>query len=302
MQDENQQTSKQPSIGNALNLFLFIPILLGGLLTVTENFFGLKYCGRTINDIFFILILLIVVNKQKFNVVEIFNIKKINYRIALLSIFIGLAGCFLFLYLYFLIRDLLGPAIIIADAYPAPKNSLDYFLFIFGAVAFAPLCEEFFYRGYLLNAFKKFGLIQAVVFTSLFFGIVHMDNIPHVISSVFAGLIFGYLVYRTGSIFSSMLAHGVFNAIILSLNHFCSSKFNAYAEGHIGAILAILSAILMVFLIKMLIKETSPAEIDKIRFKGFWGNVKSLLELWQVWIIIFAVFIFSFLSLAGGFK
>lgn len=82
-----------------------------------------------------------------------------------------------------------------------------------GAVAIAPIAEEFFFRG-LLQTFLA-GIIrnrwQAIGLTAVVFGIVHLSQ-PHTIVGLTAlGVLLGYAYERTGSLVPSIMIHAVFN-------------------------------------------------------------------------------------------
>ncbi len=82
-----------------------------------------------------------------------------------------------------------------------------------------PLGEELFFRGLLLRGFLlRYGERQALILTSLLFAIVHLN--PWGLPSIFLmGLLLGWLVLRTGSIWSAWLVHAVYNlASVLALN------------------------------------------------------------------------------------
>ena len=53
-------------------------------------------------------------------------------------------------------------------------------------------------------------------------------NIQNLLGPIFLGVIFGYMVYKTGSIFTSMIAHGVNNAIALSISYFLVDKLDNF--------------------------------------------------------------------------
>jgi len=77
-----------------------------------------------------------------------------------------------------------------------------------------PIAEEIFFRGFLLDKTRRIiGTKGAIVLTSLLFGLAHisMGNvIPAVIISVVA-MVFGYMVVRTKSLMTGIIAHVVFN-------------------------------------------------------------------------------------------
>jgi len=82
-----------------------------------------------------------------------------------------------------------------------------------GAVAIAPIAEEYFFRG-LLQSFLA-GIVrnrwQAIGLTAVVFGIVHFSQ-PHTILALTAlGVLLGYAYERTGSLVPPIMIHAVFN-------------------------------------------------------------------------------------------
>ena len=90
---------------------------------------------------------------------------------------------------------------------------LMYFL-----VAISPaICEEMLFRGMLLSTLKnRMRGASAVIIVAALFGIAHM-NLFRFLPTFFLGLAFSFIVLRTGSIFLSMLAHGLINAFVITL-------------------------------------------------------------------------------------
>jgi membrane protease YdiL (CAAX protease family) len=78
---------------------------------------------------------------------------------------------------------------------------------------FAPLGEELFFRGYLQSRLvTRFGAAGGVFLTALWFALAHLD--PMHSSATFAmGLVLGFSVLRSGSLWVSVVAHMVNNAI-----------------------------------------------------------------------------------------
>lgn len=79
-------------------------------------------------------------------------------------------------------------------------------------VILGPICEEIAYRGLTMGFAKRFtsfwvaNVIQAVLFAGL-----HMNPLQSVYT-FFLGLLFGYFVHKSGSLFMGILLHMVFNA------------------------------------------------------------------------------------------
>ena len=85
------------------------------------------------------------------------------------------------------------------------------------------LTEEFIFRGYLLNNFKKINnnQIDSIIKTSLLFGLFHIfiGNIVQVIGTSFIGLIFALCreKIKNCSLLSIIIAHGIYDWLIVLL-------------------------------------------------------------------------------------
>ena len=88
---------------------------------------------------------------------------------------------------------------------------------IITAVVFAPVFEEFIFRGVILEAMlRRYRRSVSVVVTSLLFAIVHFE--PSVMFTAFvSGLVLGTVYLHTSSIFSTIILHAINNAIAYSL-------------------------------------------------------------------------------------
>lgn len=79
------------------------------------------------------------------------------------------------------------------------------------AVAIAPaIFEELVFRGIILTNYKALPFKKAIFFSALMFGIMHL-NITQFFYTIPVGMFLAFLVYYTGSIYSSMIAHFVTN-------------------------------------------------------------------------------------------
>ena len=91
---------------------------------------------------------------------------------------------------------------------------------MFFLVGVQPIAEEFFFRGFLFEKIEKFGGgAIAIVATAFLFGLAHMSygKLFPVIMPILIGLILGYIVYRTKNLYSSIIAHVVFNITVLTI-------------------------------------------------------------------------------------
>ena len=90
--------------------------------------------------------------------------------------------------------------------------SLHPLLLIFFVGILAPVCEEVVFRGAIFSGYRKEGnVFKAVIASGLLFGLLHM-NINQASYAFVIGILLGFLVEATGSIFSSILFHVLINS------------------------------------------------------------------------------------------
>ncbi len=91
---------------------------------------------------------------------------------------------------------------------------------MFFLVAIQPIAEEIFFRGFLFEKIENFaGGIVAIFSTAFLFGFAHMSygKIFPVLMPILMGVILGFVVYKTKNLYSSIIAHIVFNITVLIL-------------------------------------------------------------------------------------
>ena len=83
-------------------------------------------------------------------------------------------------------------------------------------VIVAPLAEELFYRGFLVRGIaRRWSILPAVLVSSALFAAVHLD-VGSLIPFALIGAVFAFVYLRSGNLFSSVIAHFLFNAIAFS--------------------------------------------------------------------------------------
>ena len=83
-------------------------------------------------------------------------------------------------------------------------------------VLWGPLVEETFFRGFIFPGLtRRMGLVGAAIASSLLFAVVHGD--PRIMVPFFViGILLAWLYQRTGSLWSCVAAHSIWNAAALS--------------------------------------------------------------------------------------
>jgi membrane protease YdiL (CAAX protease family) len=93
-------------------------------------------------------------------------------------------------------------------------------------VSLQPFCEEFFFRGFLLEKItKRSGPAIAIVITSILFGVSHL-NYTYAYAAIIAvilGVLLAVVVVKTKNLYSAIFAHTLINIASLTLYFFGKS-------------------------------------------------------------------------------
>lgn len=100
------------------------------------------------------------------------------------------------------------------EAMIGEKNAASFLTSVLFMAFLPALAEELFFRGFLMNVcngiFKNMHV--AIIVTSLLFSVIHLQVLKF-IPMFFLALTFGYAVYWTGSIWTSIVAHFINNLL-----------------------------------------------------------------------------------------
>jgi len=92
------------------------------------------------------------------------------------------------------------------------KDILTLIVLILVAGILTPLCEELFYRGFLLSCTERIGVRLSIIYSAACFSIMHTN--PYRLSSLFVYSIFiGLIVYYTNSTLPGIIFHILNNTI-----------------------------------------------------------------------------------------
>jgi uncharacterized protein len=143
--------------------------------------------------------------------------------------------------------------------------------------------EEFVHRGILLKGYaKEIGVKRALIYSSLLFGLMHL-NVGQFFYATIMGLLIGVTVVVSGSIIPAIIVHFMNNAINVylsyaiqnelfgykfyeNINTFLQSSNPALTFISAFAFLAIL-AVLIIFLLLRLFKENTINKLEKLKVK-----------------------------------
>ena len=86
------------------------------------------------------------------------------------------------------------------------------------SIALIPaIVEEIFFRGLLFRSLG--GKWRAILVSAACFGLLHM-NFNQMSYAFIMGIFFGWIVWKTGNLMTTMVIHGLFNSISILINYF----------------------------------------------------------------------------------
>ena len=85
------------------------------------------------------------------------------------------------------------------------------------SVLLVPVCEELFFRGYLLSAFERSGKLRAAVVVSLCFGLVHTLGVAQLTAYVLLSMLLCWLALHTQSLLAPVIVHAAYNLALIVL-------------------------------------------------------------------------------------
>jgi len=101
------------------------------------------------------------------------------------------------------------------DTLGIPLTNIWYLLMAIIVIGIVPaVCEEFLFRGLILNALRKMGKWPAVLLSALFFSLMHtsMEQLPY---TFILGVVIGYVVFETRNIWLGIIIHACNNSFVV---------------------------------------------------------------------------------------
>jgi len=124
-------------------------------------------------------------------------------------------------------------------------NSIIGKILFFIEIAILPaILEEVLFRKVMLSGARKHGTKFAIIYTAIMFGMIHM-NIPQAVNAMLMGIIFAYIVVKTGTILPVMILHFINNGLsaLIMMNENNITVTNIINNVYIGFV--ILGAIVL---------------------------------------------------------
>jgi membrane protease YdiL (CAAX protease family) len=144
---------------------------------------------------------------------EGFRLKPIRPLIGLLCILLGFTTYLFVVMIDAIMARLINiPGMLVSVEMVMPKGGLESIGFFFAVAVVAPLCEEPLFRGVIQSAYEKQRTASsAIAIAALMFAFWHF-RLSGLWGLLLEAIILGYVAWRSGSIYSSILMHFGLNA------------------------------------------------------------------------------------------
>jgi uncharacterized protein len=142
--------------------------------------------------------------------------------------------------------------------------------FLFYVCITGPICEEFVFRGIILNGMlKKFSKTKSIIVTAIIFGMIHL-NVPQFIAAFVFGVFAGLLYVQSRSIIACMLLHCTYNSINMAFTLGSDYRIFDYLQQMdlITAMLIGIMGIAVIYLMfRVIKKENGKRRIVESKYK-----------------------------------
>lgn len=128
------------------------------------------------------------------------------------------------------------------DEFSFPHNTPALIIYTIQLSVLAPFCEEFIFRGLVLQNLRKYGDLFAVIVSSVLFGALH-GNFAQAPFAFAVGVALAFAVIETGSIWAGILIHCIVNSMSVLLTgityYYGGNLTNTIYAVYIFAVLAL---------------------------------------------------------------
>jgi len=147
----------------------------------------------------------------------IFRVTKVDTQVLWLVIGLAVLGYPMFASLNMLWHwglSIIGPPAV--PVFPMIDSFTEFIAAVISLAIFPAVFEELMFRGVILRSYEKLGFRKAVVYTGVMFGLLHL-SLANVIVLVLLGVVIGFVVIKSNSLFMGIIYHFVHNLIAVLL-------------------------------------------------------------------------------------
>ncbi len=229
---------------------------------------------------------------------------KTNWRNYLVVAGIGLVALFGTQYFIAIVdQGLKGIGFTLSDSF-SPNDTFGYFVLNVFLIALLPaIAEELIFRGVILQGLRRTGSdFIAIVISALMFAVMHC-SLQQFVYPIILGMIFGWIVVRTGSLMLTIFAHFLNNFVVVLLGYLQNvtsfdmnlpSSWWAYL---VAILLLVVTGVILFLVDKFYFKRFSTAQEQENKEKTF----KPSLILIISWVVgIFLLILMTVMNFMGS--
>lgn len=199
----------------------YIVALIGGL--ILSCFSGIGDKAVFISAFYspIAMTVIILLSKQKWEKPrELLSLKSFKWQFVIVAVLTVIGMLFAFGSVNSGLVDLLRSiGLKIPETVIPLGNTSSYIIACLTLCLLPAVIEELFFRGILLTKLKKFGEVKAIIISALAFALFHC-SLSQLVYQFLYGLVFAYIVIKSGSVIVSMIIHFLNNFIVVSLTFF----------------------------------------------------------------------------------
>ena len=169
---------------------------------------GMQLINQILSVLMFVFPFLIVLSGCSFKFNDVVSLKLPDKKRFLPIVLLGLAFCGFANIASNLLASLFsGFGFELPDySMKTPDGPFGIVVTVIGAAVIAPLTEEFAMRGIVMGSLRKYGEKFAIITSAVLFGLMH-GNLRQIPFAFIVGLILGFAVIKTGSLWTGVAIH-----------------------------------------------------------------------------------------------
>lgn len=257
-----------------------------------------------LTELSFLVVFLLICKTRQIDAVSAAGVKQpVPWYFFLICAGLGVTFVFLFNPIISMWEELLnlcGYQLVTELSFPL--DNAGYLILALFTVGLLPaVCEEFLFRGLVLNGLRKFGPVTAIGFSAVMFSLMHLSlqQLPY---TLVLGIILGIIVYYTKNIWLSITMHFINNATAIFIMYFTKSAEQSFVWWEaLIAVACVLGACALTYLVIQLFKKKAPAATEPREIASVAESTLVKRSLWTpiiagiLFLIIFSLIKFGVL-------
>lgn len=235
---------------------------------LTNQILGLTNYILLASSIITVLIFLLIYKVRKKNFKEELQIVKTNNINLIIGVSLGLSAWLFNAGALSLIQEagLFQKYFFDMEQILSPLSQGSIFISLLTVGIIAPFTEEFVFRGVIYKALNKnISIVWTIIIQALFFGVFHGNLIQGTYATLL-GLVFGYITYKTKSLWPAIIMHMMNNTIAV-LSPFILK--NVPSATSILIAFTIIGALGLITSLFFIIKKNIEDESESINYSNY---------------------------------